>query len=698
MAVPNMEEFDADFASPAQWAAMYRHYGLQVIPGWMPGEAKGSWKRPYLAEWVPLQERLVPDATFRRWYDPATGEHRNRHNMGILTGACSGGAFIIDLDTPKHPEAEQWWYNVCRVHNNGMEPYTPHQKTGGGGQQWLFRAPAGWTPPTIKTSIGVDLRGQGGFAVMPPSMHDSGRTYEWHLPPWEVPILEAPAWLCEEIDKLAGVARPAADPQPQPAKPQFGSEFDAFGHRVDGREQAMRDMVWRCVVKRRRASPIKPIGVPEQRLILDEYDVYERTVSVQNPLPGESKSVGLAREGRGFPAFEAKWRYAMNQWDGDVARAAAEPDPNPDPAADPVKEFEELAAKVEAQAKTDPAALFEVLDVLQIKTLPDPQWLIGGLIVEQALGFIYGPPGCLKTFIALDMALSLSTARQMWWDRPIERAGAVVYISSEGQADLKFRIMAWEQAAGVNADAAPFRLIRQSINFMVKEDIAKLLATVQAVVDQTGQPIAAVFVDTVSRVLPGAEENLQKDMTIFVMACDAVRQRFGATVIGIHHTARAGNMRGSTVIPGAGDFLIEVKREPGAETGSITAVKIKAAEDGWEQPFKVTKLAVGLLAGNTSLALEPIEVEPREPGSGWPERDVCRQILAGVEEQWVAGQPWCFATNTSRSAVINIMKRWRLERGVVEDMLAEWTANKVISEEVFNLKSRAKGYRKLVDI
>ncbi len=706
MAVPNFEDFDSDFATPAQWAAMYRSYGLQVIPGHMPAEGK-SWKRPYLAEWTSLQQALVPDATFRRWYDPATGEHRNRRNMGIITGACSDGAFIIDLDTHKNRAAGHWWQGVCDVHNNSMQPETPRQRTGGGGQQLLFRAPAGWTPPTNKTGIGVDFRGQAGFAVLPSSLHDSGKAYEW-LPgkaPWEVPIAEAPAWLCDEIDKLVGLPGninsgelklPPQSTDSVTVNTATGGDFDAFGNRIDGREEAMRDMVWRCVVKRRRMSPIRPTGVPEQRLILDEFDVYERTVQVQNPLPGENKSVGLEREGRGFSAFAAKWQYAMRQWDAEVAQAAAQPDPSPD--LDPAAEFNEAATKGEAAAKADPAGLFELLDVAQIKTMPDPKWLVGGLIVERALGFIYGPPGCLKTFIALDMALSFACSRPMWWDRAVEQPGAVIYISSEGQADLKFRIMAWEQNRGVNADTAPFRLIRQSINFMDGKDIGKLLATVQAVVDQTGLPIAAVFVDTVSRVLPGAEENLQKDMTIFVDACDKVRQRFGCTVIGIHHTSRAGNMRGSTVIPGAGDFIIEVKREPGAETGSITAVKIKAGEDGWEQPFKVTKLAVGTLAGNTSLALDPIEVVPRETGNGWPERDVCRQILAAIEEQWVKGEPWCYAHNTSRAATINIMKRWHLERTIVKDMLETWTANKIISEEIFNIKNQSKGYKKLLDI
>ena len=42
-----IEDFDPEFASPAQWAKMYRACGLQVVPGYMPGEPKnGSWKRP----------------------------------------------------------------------------------------------------------------------------------------------------------------------------------------------------------------------------------------------------------------------------------------------------------------------------------------------------------------------------------------------------------------------------------------------------------------------------------------------------------------------------------------------------------------------------------------------------------------------------------------------------------------------------
>src|SRR4029077_19425824 len=74
-------DFDPEFAGPCEWAAMYRACGLQVIPCYAPGET-ASWKRPHLAEWVPLQEVIVPDATFARWYGPG-GEYADRRNMGI---------------------------------------------------------------------------------------------------------------------------------------------------------------------------------------------------------------------------------------------------------------------------------------------------------------------------------------------------------------------------------------------------------------------------------------------------------------------------------------------------------------------------------------------------------------------------------------------------------------------------------------
>ena len=163
--------------------------------------------------------------------------------------------------------------------------------------------------------------------------------------------------------------------------------------------------------------------------------------------------------------------------------------------------------------------------------------------------------------------------------------------------------------------------------------------------------MVAVFVDTVSRVLPGVDENLQKDMTMFIAACDAVRQTFGATVVGLHHTNAAGGFRGSTVMPGAGDFLLEVRREPGAMVGSIYAKKIKDDDDGWEQPFKVTKIELPGILARTSLVID--SDAPPEPRDG--RQQGARPLRhagadpAGAGQGVVRGKPWSHSSNSPRS-------------------------------------------------
>jgi hypothetical protein len=349
----------------------------------------------------------------------------------------------------------------------------------------------------------------------------------------------------------------------------------------------------------------------------------------------------------------------------------------------------------------NPGDIFPFLDVDQIMDKPDPVWIVDGIINERALGFIFGPPSSLKTFIALDLGLCLAARQPRWWDRGISRHGAVVYLCREGTSSFKFRIKAWEIHRQCAARGQPFFLIEHPCNFMDAGDVGKAVATIQAIMAKAGMPVAAVIVDTVSRVLPGAEENLQKDMTLFVRACEQIQMAFNCLVIGVHHTNKNGGIRGSTVIPGAGDFLLETRRETGVMTGSMVLQKVKDGEDGIELPFKVTKVDIpGGIIPRQSLVVDPdgATVATRAAGPTWPDISVCRDILAEMDRQWWAGTPWCFAINTSRSAVVNIMNKWHLERAVVKDMLAKWTAHGVISETEQNAKTHVKGYKKLLPI
>jgi hypothetical protein len=102
---------------------------------------------------------------------------------------------VIDVD-PKHGGEEGL---AVLQQQHGVLPLTVESLTGGGGGHLLFTYP---TDTTISNSAGklasgVDVRGEGGYIIAPPSVHLSGNAYEWELlhHPDEVPLAPLPEWV-----------------------------------------------------------------------------------------------------------------------------------------------------------------------------------------------------------------------------------------------------------------------------------------------------------------------------------------------------------------------------------------------------------------------------------------------------------------------------------------------------------------------
>lgn len=264
----------------------------------------------------------------------------------------------------------------------------------------------------------------------------------------------------------------------------------------------------------------------------------------------------------------------------------------------PVEEFGpnlfEIAAAAEQEAYE--GDVYELLTPGDLRRRPPPQFLIADHIPQNSLGFLYSRPGVGKTFMALDMSLTIAAGLGSWNGYAVhlpvvdgvgvgEAGGlSVLYIASEGSFDLSQRIEAWRLRHGVGVEALEgFRVLEASVNFMDGASVEKLLRSVGKV---GGRP-ALVVVDTVSRALPGADENLQKDMTLFIAACDRIRQQYQCAVMGLHHASKSGTaLRGSSVIEGAGDFIMLMERDKTSGlVGEMTMLKQKAASDGWSYPF-----------------------------------------------------------------------------------------------------------------
>ena len=119
--------------------------------------------------------------------------------IGIATGIKSG-IVVLDID-PGKGGAESL---LDLIVEHGSLPDTPESLTGGGGRHLIFKHPGEGVK--IKNSAselgsGIDIRGDGGYIVAPPSMHESGKRYEWEITNrlTKVEIAELPSWLYSMI-------------------------------------------------------------------------------------------------------------------------------------------------------------------------------------------------------------------------------------------------------------------------------------------------------------------------------------------------------------------------------------------------------------------------------------------------------------------------------------------------------------------
>ena len=492
-----MTDFNPGFASASEWARMYRSVGVQVVPANEPGYMGGSWKTPRLKTWRDLQDKLVPESTFNSWYG-ANGQHRGRDNMGLIAGRASGNLMVIDLDTQKTPAALQWWQGICAVHHNGMEPETWRQTTGGGGKQLFFSCPPGWTVPTNKTPIGVDIRGQGGFAMLPWSLHESGRHYTWDegCEPWEIELAPAPDWLLAEVLKLVGPGHGGngQDPQPGPKPPPPDEVFTPFGTQQDEREDLMFRMVWHAVLEMYRYSPIKPPEAEWQAHALKIYPQYEAKVTARHPGP---KSEALDRDGRGPIAWIRKFEATMRRWgDEDFVREAKKPPP------EPPKDDWQARAKDFEEPKVDPATgqpLPLILTAEQfVAGFTPPEYVIDGILQR---GYIYGltaRTGHGKTAVAMYVAQCLARGEPMH-SRAV-KTGTVLFLAGENPDDIRARYLVLAEANGFDPTRVRMRFIAGVVS------LPERMAEIEAVAAEIDD-LVAVMVDTAAAYFPGDETN-----------------------------------------------------------------------------------------------------------------------------------------------------------------------------------------------
>ncbi len=222
-------------------AAAFINTGMSIIP------IDHTTKRPLMRllprgdddkpTWAPFQKTIADVDAVAGWFENGC------EAFAVVCGAVSGGLLILDFDEPR-------FYDAWKVAVGPLADGLPTQKTGGGGYQVLLRCPQpgmndklAWIVDTTQDAgrrIAIETRGEGGYAVVAPSLHPSGNRYQWIVSPFnEADEIVIPTTPQAQADALLSAARkldecPHTRQEQERIEGQAHEEYQRRQHRWNG--------------------------------------------------------------------------------------------------------------------------------------------------------------------------------------------------------------------------------------------------------------------------------------------------------------------------------------------------------------------------------------------------------------------------------------------------------------------------------
>lgn len=199
------------------------------------------------------------------------------------------------------------------------------------------------------------------------------------------------------------------------------------------------------------------------------------------------------------------------------------------------------------------------------------KWLVKNVIPQDAMGMLFGASGTFKSFIAIDLALSVLHGQE--WTKRKTAKGAVYYVAAEGGAGVSRRVDAWHRGVDVPEN---LYYCRTPLLLSSKEEIGALRASIAALPEI---PVL-IIIDTLSQTFAGDENSSSDIATYLRMLNSELRAAFNCTVLVIHHTGHSATERprGSSAITANVDFLLGCYRSD--PEGMNARVDVTKQKDG----------------------------------------------------------------------------------------------------------------------
>ena len=279
-----------------------------------------------------------------------------------------------------------------------------------------------------------------------------------------------------------------------------------------------------------------------------------------------------------------------------------------------VKATPPIAVEPEPAEPEDKPDVFETYSLDYLKNMPPVEWLVDGLLTAHGFAVLYGAPGIGKSFMSIDIALSVAYGTT--WHDKMTKQGAVLYIAAEGVGGLGKRVKAW-QAHYDTHGVTDFHVLPMAVKILEAPDLEKLLRTI----DNFGVQFSMIVIDTVARTLAstGSDENDATAMGQFGEMCGVIQRHAGCAVLAVHHSGKdaARGMRGSSSLLGLSDTVLAMTASEALLT--LKVEKQKDAEPAQDTTYELTPIQ---LIDDSSAILLPTEAAEKKRGAKLSERQL----------------------------------------------------------------------------
>ena len=205
-----------------------------------------------------------------------------------------------------------------------------------------------------------------------------------------------------------------------------------------------------------------------------------------------------------------------------------------------------------------------VVRVGEIQSQDDaPRWLVQELWGARAVGVIGGAPKCSKTWLGLDIALSVATGTACLGKYTVPEPGPVlVYLAEDALPVVRERVAGMARHRGLDLDRVEFDVITAPVLRLDRDpDRMRLLETTRRLRPRL------LLLDPLVR-LHGIDENNAGEVAALLAYFRSLQRQFDVSVLLVHHTrknapagAAAGQgLRGSSDIHAFGDSNLYLRR------------------------------------------------------------------------------------------------------------------------------------------